>query len=427
MSFAESNKHAFGELEPSPRLLFFSHDTFGLGHLRRCTAIAHACSSILPDASILYVTGSPVPGSFDLPAGCDIVKLPQLTKDDHGRYVSGALDVSLDLAVSLRRGLITEAIRRFDPHLVLIDHAPLGAAEELRPALDALRKRRPATRVILGLRDVLDEPNRVATEFGDETIASLIRRYFDDVLIYGDRRVFDPVAEYDFPEDVARRVEFTGYVTACAAPRERQRNPSRKPRIVITTGGGCDGLTVHEMALAALAGPLAELDCEVEMTFGPLADATHRNELMARAERDPRIDAAIWRPELHSSLVSADVVVGMAGANTVAEILAADVPAILVPRQRPRREQALRANRLERLGLARVVNPDSATAPLELAESIRRAISGELLPRLRPRTDGAKAVALHLARALMRDHQSVHPSLDSGSPALRVVEGGSHA
>jgi len=39
------------------RVLIYSHDTFGLGHLRRCRAIAHALVQPDPGLSVLILSG----------------------------------------------------------------------------------------------------------------------------------------------------------------------------------------------------------------------------------------------------------------------------------------------------------------------------------------------------------------------------------
>lgn len=393
----------FAASTQTPRVLLFSHDTYGLGHLRRSTAIAHAIARRVDDASILYVTGAPLPSCFEMPARCDVVKLPILTKDDFGRYAPARLDVTVDLALSLRRGIITEAVRRFDPHVVLVDHQPLGAGGELRDALTWLKSHRPGTRVILGLRDVIDEPERVRQEFGSETLPGIIRSYYDDVLVYGDPRVFDPVTAYEFPADVAARAQHVGYV--CTRPDEGARpvrGPRTRPRVAVVTGGGCDGERLHDVALDALSGDLSGLDADFELTFGPFLDAAAAARLTLRAAADPRVDAAAFRGDLGSSLRGADLVIAMAGANTVAEILDADVPAILAPRTRPRKEQLLRAERLESLGLARVLDLEAGDAAARLSRLVRAAFAGELLPRvrLRPRCDGDRGAAEHVAAAL---------------------------
>lgn len=39
------------------RILIYSHDTFGLGHLRRCRAIAHALVERYKQLSVLILSG----------------------------------------------------------------------------------------------------------------------------------------------------------------------------------------------------------------------------------------------------------------------------------------------------------------------------------------------------------------------------------
>jgi predicted glycosyltransferase len=51
----------------------------------------------------------------------------------------------------------------------------------------------------------------------------------------------------------------------------------------------------------------------------------------------------------------------MGGYNTVCEILSFEKPALIVPRVKPRREQLIRAERLQALGLVDVLHPDHLT------------------------------------------------------------------
>ena len=49
------------------RILFYSHDSYGLGHLRRTLTLATAMRAAIPDASILIATGSesmPLPEAY---------------------------------------------------------------------------------------------------------------------------------------------------------------------------------------------------------------------------------------------------------------------------------------------------------------------------------------------------------------------------
>src|SRR5215469_10271871 len=92
----------------APRILLYSHDTFGLGHLRRNLAIAGRLSHALPGASLLLLSGSQAAQQFALPPGADIIKLPAVTKLGHEDYIAQGLTVKPSEILSLRRGLILE-------------------------------------------------------------------------------------------------------------------------------------------------------------------------------------------------------------------------------------------------------------------------------------------------------------------------------
>ena len=401
-----------------PRLLMFSHDTFGLGHLRRSTTLAKACSERIENLSTLYVTGAQRPYRFGIPDGCDVVKLPALSKDALGRYVPRTLDVSTDMVLSLRRGMVLEMVRRFAPHAILVDHAPLGAAQELRPALEWIREHRTGTKVILGMRDILDEPERVRGEFGSETLAGLIDRYYDQVLVYGDQRIFDPVKEYELPESAARKVSFVGYVTT-AKPNQAHVGGGDRMRILIQGGGGEDAARLYDVVLEALAGPLKDFDANFDVTYGPFLSEATQQRLASVAASDARVRVCGFRDDIGSMLQQSDLLIGMAGANTAAEVLATSIPSILAPRRRPRREQLTRAQRLKQLDLIRTLDTDRNDAPEKLAGLVRQAAARELLPpvRMRPNCDGARNVAHSIAELLQRSLGS--DAADSLSKAMR--------
>ena len=62
------------------RALLYSHDTFGLGHLRRARTIASALTERDPGLAALILTGSPIAGRFDFPDRVDHVRLPGVVK-----------------------------------------------------------------------------------------------------------------------------------------------------------------------------------------------------------------------------------------------------------------------------------------------------------------------------------------------------------
>jgi predicted glycosyltransferase len=82
------------------RVLIYSHDTFGLGHLRRCRALAHALVDRFKQLSVLILSGSPIIGSFDFRARVDFVRVPGVIKLRHGEYTSLKLHLNRADAVA---------------------------------------------------------------------------------------------------------------------------------------------------------------------------------------------------------------------------------------------------------------------------------------------------------------------------------------
>jgi predicted glycosyltransferase len=119
------------------RTLLYSHDTFGLGHLRRSRTIATALVEADPGCSALIVTGSPIAGRFDFPERVDHVRLPGVVKLADGSYTSSSLRMDIDKMVGLRGAIIATADREFQPDLLIVDKEPWGFRHELAETLNA--------------------------------------------------------------------------------------------------------------------------------------------------------------------------------------------------------------------------------------------------------------------------------------------------
>src|SRR5436190_2725041 len=229
------------------RFLFYSHDGLGLGHTRRHIAVASALTEIAPSASVLLATGADDMTRIGLPPHIEVLKLPGLRKLSNETYGPRRLQIPADEIRSLRAELLLAAVKTYRPAVTLVDKHPFGAKGEFREALEYIR--RSEGRAVLGLRDVLDTPETVAKEWGTHRLLDQIASYYDEVLIYGEQAVFDPVAAYRFPATAAERARFCGYVVNCEAASEpadmvlsalRLENRKR-PVVLATTGGGEDG------------------------------------------------------------------------------------------------------------------------------------------------------------------------------------------
>lgn len=366
------------EIRTPLRILTYSHDSFGLGHLRRSVTLATALVARGRSVHALCLTGSPVPDLFALPERCDLVKLPSIGKDREGGYVARRLPMSANEITSLRSDLITATVRSFRPDLLLVDHTASGPGEELLPVLRRLRHEHFVTRVVLGMRDVLDTPQRARHELHQNGTFEVLRHYYDQVLVYGDPGVFDPIREYGFPADIAAKTTFTGPVVPAEAHRPRHaRSPGDTPRLVVTPGGGEDGYELLRGAVAALRGPLRAMALQATVVAGPLLADGDFAALQRAVQNDARITLLRCSGAMQELLGAADLVLGMGGYNTVYECLARGLPLIAVPRRRPREEQWERCRRLAANGHLHLFDGADGIDPHALAAAIRAALAGD--------------------------------------------------
>src|SRR5215470_2690907 len=171
------------------RVALYSHDTMGLGHMRRNLLIAESLVRGLFEPVVLMIAGAREAGGFAFPPGVDCVTLPALRKDAPGRYASRHLDVALQDLSALRAKTIRAVLDEFEPDVLIVDNVPRGALRELDRALAALRTR-GGTHCVLGLRDVLDEPDIVRWEWHRTANEDALRDYYDAVWVYGDPNVY---------------------------------------------------------------------------------------------------------------------------------------------------------------------------------------------------------------------------------------------
>lgn len=401
------------------RVLFYSHDTFGLGHFRRSLTVASHLVRHVGDLSVLMLTGLDSAAAFEPLPGIDFVKLPGVWKSGREEYRSRHLKVSFARVRRIRRGMIRGVVRAYDPHLVIVDNAPRGVGGELLSTLRWLRERSPTTRIALTLRDVLDEPEHLVPHWQRLGVPDVLERFYDEVWVAGSRAVFDPAAMYGFPESVRRRTRYCGYVvrSSSAADVARLRDELRledRPRVLVSCGGGGDGAALVE-SWCEVAGRLARDGVDSIVLLGPDMPTAARRDVRARLR--PLGDGVLaldFCPDVPALLELSTVSVSMAGYNTTCEVLASRRPALLVPRTVPRAEQWMRATALERLGLVSVLHPSALTPDL-LEERVRallaRAAAGPE-PVLPPEIDLAgstriaRRVRKHLGLAVDGRHDA---------------------
>jgi len=347
------------------RFLFYSHDSYGLGHIRRTTVIAERLIRNFPAPSALVVTGSPRAHYFRYPPHCDYLKLPSVSKGPGGRYIAREIEMSIADTVTLRGKLIRAAAESFRPEVFFADHTPRGLGGEILPALEILsRLPRPPIR-ILGMRDVIDEPGVVKRAWEREGMVEVLRRHYDLILVYGQRDLLDPVREYGLPEDLAAKLQFVGYIGrdgSKASPDEMKRRfaPRTGRLVAVLAGGGGDGNLLMNSFLEGYERLGAQPPFEALLITGPLMSPRKRRRFVARGEQLEGVRVVEYFEDIPGICHSADFVVTMGGYNTICELAYAGASALIVPRTFPRREQLLRAQRLSERGVVRLLLPGMA-------------------------------------------------------------------
>ncbi len=340
------------DAERGPRILFYSHDTFGLGHLRRSRALASAITSADPKASAMILTGSPVAGRFAFPNRVDHMRLPGVIKRADGSYASRTMGMNIEETTELRAGLIRSTAEQFDPDILVVDKEPTGFRGELLPTLERLQKTGKA-KLVLGLRDVLDEPEVLRAEWARKKALEATERFYDEIWVYGLRDIYDPTAGLDLSAEAQARMHWTGYLRrdlgAVGAPPEQ-------PYVLITPGGGGDGAMMVDLAISAYERD-PQLTPRALLVYGPFLSGDTRAAFEARvAALNGRVTAVGFESEIETLFAGAQGVICMGGYNTFCEVLSFDKPAVIVPRTSPRLEQWIRASRAEELNLVTMLD-----------------------------------------------------------------------
>lgn len=385
----------------APRIMLYSHDTFGLGHLRRSRAIAEALINAFDDSSALILTGSPVAGRFTFPPGVDHIRMPGVVKTPEGQYVSESLNMDIEETTALRGSVILAAAATFKPDLLIVDKEPAGFRNELLTTLEII-KATGRTKVVLGIRDVLDSPRAIYQEWARKGALDITERFYDQIWIYGDKTIYNPLKGLPISDALRQRIHYTGYLRRVLPMEAPAVHPDR-PYVLVTPGGGGDGEALVDWTLRAYESD-PTLEPAALIVYGPFLSGDRRAAFDQRvAALEPRVSAVGFDSRMEGLMRKARGVVAMGGYNTFCEIMSFDCKAVIAPRTIPRMEQHIRASVAEKLGLIRMLDRDrDGDGPEVMAQAIRGLASQPPPSRRAPAglLDGLEKI-IELARSLL--------------------------
>lgn len=375
----------------APRIVLYSHDTFGMGNIRRTLLLAQEFLSQDPTVSILIITGSPMIHAFRIPAGVDYIKLPCLDRVDAELYAPRYLAGCAEEVRDTRAAILKASVLRFDPDLMVVDKRPAGVDGELLPTLKSLRQEGRKTKLVVGIRDILDDPERTRNVLTNNGSFDVIDEFYDEVWIYGSKSIFDTSSEYAFPQSVANKTHFCGYLKR---PTISAQQTEGSPRVLVTTGSGGDGSAMIEAYLMGLSSLPRKIALRSTVIFGPQMPAIRRQELLQNFGYLADVTFLDFEADISQRYAESDLVVSQAGYNTVCELLSFSRRAILVPRAEPVREQLIRARLLAERGYFDLIEPHDLN-PQTVISKVMTALSSapmsppamdlDGLPRIRQR------------------------------------------
>jgi predicted glycosyltransferase len=354
---------------PAPfNILMYSHDTYGLGHIRRSMAIAsHLCDD---ETNILILTGSPIAGRFAFPKQMDFIRIPGMIKQKDGDYQSLSIRIGQEQALAIRTSLILAAAQSFRPDIFIVDKEPHGLKKEVLPTLEWLRMESPQTTSILGLRDILDDAEVVRNDWLERGIYPTLNTLYDEVWVYGEQDIYDAKEQYGIPDEINNKLFFTGYIPRAKLQAEIRKKVRKKYRILkedifvlVTTGGGGDGAEMIDHYLDMHDYYPTSLPFKSLIVTGPFMPHELREQARQRAKKHG-IKMIPFHPRVEGLMKAADLVISMGGYNTICELLTYGTPSLIIPRETPRREQLIRAGCLKERKLLDFIRWNEVTPQL---------------------------------------------------------------
>jgi predicted glycosyltransferase len=354
------------------RLLFYVQHLLGIGHQRRAATVTRALARAGFEVTLIS-GGHEIPG-LDL-GGARLVQLPPTRATDlYFKNLVDEDDRPIDEAWKRRRiNMLLDAWRAADPDVLLFELFPFGRRQmrfELLPLLEAATaadRRRPL--IVSSVRDILVGQHKL--ERNDEMVA-LVERWFDKVLVHGDPTLVPFERTFPHAARIRDRLHYTGYVV----DETGRKGPPGSPgdgEVLVSAGGGAVGEALLRAAIEARPLSMAR-DLPWRVLVGIKVDDAIFDALVALAPAGVIVERA--RGDFPSLLMNGRLSISQGGYNTVMEVLAAHIRAVVVPYAGGiETEQTLRARLLAQSGRLELVD-ETAMTPTVIAAAIDRALTG---------------------------------------------------
>ncbi|MBO9666874.1 MAG: hypothetical protein J7501_08680, partial [Bdellovibrio sp.] len=246
---------------------------------------------------------------------------------------------------------------------------------ELLPTLEYLRAHQKNCKIVCGFRDILDEKEAVNDEWLKRDTDAALRRFFDYVLIYGEKHVYDFASEYGLDQELAKKLLYVGYVH----PDDNLNHSPFKmpfsnglPTVTLTLGGGGDGDDILKLYTQMVAEKGTDLPFNSYVLAGPFANPESVREAQEIQKGIPQLFVKDFVSDTFTVFNQSDLVVSMGGYNTMTELVTMGLKPIILPRVKPRKEQLIRAEVFKKLELCDFLAPENLSPESLMSLIIQR-------------------------------------------------------
>ncbi len=316
----------------SKRILYYSHNSFGVGHTIRTLSICTAIKKKYPAVDLIVVTGSSLPQIF-LQNNIETVKIPSMKSFIHEKFweiIPKYLSLTNKEVFKLRYEITNTLLKRFKPDIFIIEHSPFGLIGELKPILKQKLKRKIDSKIVLVTRGIA-----ASSALFNQTKNTYLLDAFDYFFVADDKKI--GINNSLLPV-LKNRLKFIGRTCIKSHEELPEKTFFRKQigykesdfLAVISIGRGHNNDQILKKIIQGIrqfrknakilifSDPYQEFDSGIE-------------------QKNCRI--LPFTANLVDYIYAADVVFCKAGYNTISELLLTGSKAIIIPRSDPSKEQ----------------------------------------------------------------------------------------
>jgi len=321
------------------RILYFFQGARGLGRTNRFRKIINALIKHDKDVEITLVCGSTKPFKYEIHDNIEIVKLPEIFKGNNQDYISKKIKVEIDRITKVRAKMMLALVKDIEYDYFLVDSVPSGIKGEL---LDTLRWLHLSSncKSIFFMRDILDTASAIIESWDKYSAYNIIEKHYAKVFIFGNKKIFDSVSMYRFPETISAKSHFLGYLK----PIDTIHQKVGKIDILVTVGGGSDGKEIVNNFLQVYERQSWTFKTKIVLGIEfPLDTKLELERKLSNSLLFTKIEIITFTNKMKDLCLASKVIVCMGGYNTLSELIYWKCKPIVIPRVLKTQEQYIRA------------------------------------------------------------------------------------